>query len=109
MTAADLIYAHITEHGSATRPELEKKFDLCEKTVDTAIRKLEGLGCIKRSGMTQREWHKRPAVVFVVGDAEVAPELISDTRGRPRIQAVKTTISFDALTNAMNSFFGAPA
>jgi hypothetical protein len=108
-TTADKIFAHIKQHGKATRPDIERIYDLCEKTVDTAIRKLERLGYIKRAGTTPKEWHKRPAVIFVLSDAQADLKLVSDCRGRPRLTeaAPRRTYSFDALTAAMASPFAA--
>jgi len=53
MTVANQIVEYLEAHGKTTRPELERVFGLCEKTVDSAIRKLEMLGCIKRAGRTR--------------------------------------------------------
>jgi hypothetical protein len=108
MTVADMIYAHIKENGSATRPQMELLFQSTEKTVDSAIRKLERLGYIRRDGTTPHEWRKRPAVVFVLTDVEPDARLIADCRGRPAKESgsVKPSHSFDALSAAMNCFFG---
>jgi len=108
LSAADQIYAHIMQHGRTTRPELERIYDLCEKTVDAAIRKLERLGYIRRAGMAPRQGKNRQAVIFALTDAQADPRLIADCRGRPAKQSgtVKPSHSFDALGAAMNSFFG---
>lgn len=108
MTAADMIYAHIAQNGKATRPEMEALFHLTEKTVDTAIRKLERLGYIKRNGMTPHEWRKRPAVVFMLTDVKPDVDLIGDCRGRPAKESdsARPDHSFDALSEVMNCFFG---
>ncbi|MDE1179477.1 hypothetical protein [Paraburkholderia sp.] len=105
MTAADKIFAHITANGSATRPAMEKKFDLCEKTVDAAFRKLERLGYIKRDGLTPKIRHRKSAVIFVLASAEPDLKLIADTRGRPSVKATKAGPTFDALGAAMNALF----
>lgn len=110
MTASDQIFAHIKRHGRATRPELERVYGLCEKTVDSAIRKLERLGYIKRAGIKEREWRKRPTVVFVLADVSADLKLVGDCRGRPRL-TVKPALhhSNDALESAMAAFFGRAA
>lgn len=83
MTAADQIFAYIQSHGKATRPELERVFGLYEKTVDSAIRKLERLGYIKRAGRTPKVHHQRRAVIFAITNTVVDERLIGDCRGRP--------------------------
>ena len=106
MTAADQIFAYIQSHGKATRPELERAFGLYEKTVDSAIRKLERLGCIKRAGKTPRLARQRRAVIFAIANDQIDSRLIGDCRGRPRIETeAKPAHSFDALSQAMNALF----
>ena len=106
MTAADQIFSYIQSHGKATRPELERAFGLYEKTVDSAIRKLERLGCIKRIGKTPKVARQRRAIIFAIANLAVDGRLIGDCRGRPRIEAeAKPTHSFDALSQAMNALF----
>jgi hypothetical protein len=108
MTAADMIYAHIAKNGTATRPEMEALFQITEKTVDSAIRKLERLGYICRAGFAPRQGKNRQAVIFILTDAQPDARLIADCRGRPAKESgsVKPSHSFDALGAAMNSFFG---
>lgn len=108
MTVADMIYAHIAKNGTATRPEMEALFQITEKTVDSAIRKLERLGYIARSGLAPRQGKNRPAVIFVLSGADADPRLIADCRSRPAKESgsVKPSHSFDALSAAMNQFFG---
>ena len=112
MTAAEQILAYIQGHGMATRPELERVFGLYEKTVDSAIRKLERLGCIERAGKTAKQWRKHSAVVFVLSDFSPDLKQVRDCRGRPRKTEVIETISdpkpahdFEELSRAMNSLF----
>lgn len=109
MTAADLIYTHILHRGQATRPEMEALFHLTEKTVDSAIRKLERLGYIKRNGMQYGEGKVRPSVIFALTEANHDLRLIGDCRGRPAKESnrsARSVHSFDALTEAMNCLFG---
>lgn len=107
MTAADMIYAHLVQNGKATRPEMEALFHLTEKTVGTAIRKLERLGYIHRAGMTPKEHHKKRAVIFKLTDTKHDLRLVGDCRGRPHLTEATTTQthSFDALTLVMSNFF----
>ena len=113
MTAAEQILAYMQKHGKATRPELERVFGLYEKTVDSAIRKLERLGCIKRAGKTPRVPRRKPAVIFALTGEWVNPAEIGDCRGRPRnaerpveaIPETKPILDFDEINRAMNSFF----
>jgi DNA-binding Lrp family transcriptional regulator len=107
MTASDRIFAYIKAHGRATRPEMEKTLDLCERTVDSGIRKLERLGYIKRDGMTTKEWRKSQAIVFVLSGVAPDLKLVGDCRGRPRIDS-KPVINQtpDALGCAMAAFYG---
>lgn len=107
MSAADRIFDYIKQHGRATRPEMEIALDLCERTVDSGIRKLERLGYIKRDGMTKKEWRKTPAIIFTLARINVDLSLIRDCRGRPRLTEapITQTHSFDALTAAMSNFF----
>lgn len=110
MTAADQIFSYIQSHGKATRPELERAFGLYEKTVDSAIRKLERLGCIKRAGKAPKVGKQRRAVIFAIADARIDLSLIGDCRGRPRVKSeTKQAHSFDALNQAMGAFFGREA
>jgi hypothetical protein len=107
MTAADRIFAYIKQHGRATRPEMEAALDLCERTIDSGIRKLERLGYIERSGVTPKEFRKTPAIIFALAGTSVDLRLIRDCRGRPRLTEPVVTHkhSFDALTSAMSNFF----
>lgn len=108
MTAADLIYTHILHRGQATRPEMEALFHLTEKTVDSAIRKLERLGYIHRAGMKVGEGKVRPSVIFALTEADHDLRLVGDCRGRPPKRSnhsAVSTASFDALSEAMNCFF----
>lgn len=107
MTAANRIFAYIKQNGRATRPEMEIALDLCERTVDSGIRKLERLGYIKRDGMTQKEFRKTPAIIFTLASTNVDLRLVRDCRGRPRLNehAPVEKHSFDALTAAMSNFF----
>jgi len=107
MTAAEQILAYMQQHGKATRPELERVFGLYEKTVDSAIRKLERLGCIKRAGHTPRVPRRKPAVIFALTGEWVDPEEIGDCRGR-HCKTVDEPVhqhSFDALNSVMGGFF----
>ncbi|WP_027798274.1 hypothetical protein [Paraburkholderia dilworthii] len=110
MTASDQIFAFIKKNGSGTRPEMEKALGLCERTVDSGIRKLERLGYIKRAGMTAKEWRKSPAIIFVLADVAPDLKLVGDCRGRPRLAAhVAADQPNDSLIDAMAAFFGRAA
>jgi hypothetical protein len=110
MTASDRIFAFIKQHGSGTRPQMEMALGLCERTVDSGIRKLERLGYIKRAGTTAKEWRKSPAIVFVLSEAAPDLRLIGDCRGRPRLSHVSTiNHRDDSLVDAMAAFFGRAA
>ncbi|WP_321905156.1 MarR family transcriptional regulator [Paraburkholderia tropica] len=111
MTAAEQILAYIQGHGHATRPELERVFGLYEKTVDSAIRKLERLGCIERTGHTKRIPRRKPAVIFSATGYPVDPLQVADCRGRhsKTISEPVNKPSFDALSDAMRGFFGREA
>ena len=106
-TAAEQILAYIQGHGMATRPELERVFGLYEKTVDSAIRKLEGLGCIERTGQTVKAPRRKPSIVFAPTGNPVDPAKIGRGHSRHR-QSDEVTHTFDALNNAMRGFFGQP-
>lgn len=110
MTAADRIFEYIKSNGKATRPEMEIALGLCERTVDTGIRKLERLGYIKRDGMTEKEWRKNRCVIFALSNVSPNLKLVGDCRGRPRLTEQETADpSAEALTNAMAAFFGRAA
>lgn len=112
-TAAEQILAYMQKHGKATRPELERVFGLYEKTVDSAIRKLERLGCIKRAGHTRRVPRGKAAVIFAPTGEYIHPKAIGDCRGRPRnteqlgesISETKPMLDFDEINRAMRGFF----
>lgn len=110
MTAAEQILAYIQGHGMATRPELERVFGLYEKTVDSAIRKLERLGCIERAGLTPKTYHRKRSVIFAPTNNAVDPVKVGDCRGRhcKTFAEPEQTHTFDALNNAMRGFFGQP-
>ncbi|MDE1139946.1 MAG: hypothetical protein PW999_09885 [Paraburkholderia tropica] len=111
MTAAEQILAYIESHGRATRPELERVFGLYEKTVDSAIRKLERLGCIERTGHTKRVPRRKPAVIFAATGYPVDPLQVADCRGRHCKKSGEpiNKHSFDAIGDAMRGFFGGDA
>lgn len=109
-TAAERILAYIQGHGMATRPELERVFGLYEKTVDSAIRKLERLGCIERAGFTAKVHRRKPSVIFAPTNYPVDPAQVGDGRGRhcKTFAEPEQKHTFDALNNAMRGFFGQP-
>jgi hypothetical protein len=110
MTAADRIYAYIKECRRTTRPELERQLSLSEKTVDSAVRKLERLGCIKRDGKAPAVQRQKRAVIFALADATVDADKVGDRRGRPRDGAPRPQpLSFVALNQVMGAFFGREA
>ncbi|MEX3914853.1 hypothetical protein AB4Y43_01215 [Paraburkholderia sp. BR10872] len=109
MTAAEQIVSYLQEHGKATRPELERVFGLYEKTVDSAIRKLERLGFIERTGKTPRVPRRKCAVVFSLTGEPIDAAKVGRTLVRHGKAEAAREHSFDALNNAMRGFFGGAA
>lgn len=106
MSAAFEIFQYISKRGSATRPELRHALGHYEKTVDSAIRKLERLGYIERSGLTAKIGRRKSAVIFTLADICFDMSKISDRRGRPSkrlLQRHKPEHTFDALNAVMNT------
>jgi len=117
MTAAALICAHLKEHGEATRPQIQRALVLGEKTVETTMRKLVARGYVAKTGRMHKEWRKRSATIFRLGDLAFDQQAFSSgpvRRGRPRIDEVLSrptkVYSFDALSAiASGRFFSMEA
>lgn len=87
MSAASMICEWLTEHGEATRPEMQRQLGLHEKAVETAIRKLIRIGCISDTGRRRHEGGPNSANIFALGSKTFDQRtftLFDGGSGRPR-------------------------
>jgi len=108
MTAAARICAYIAEHGTATRPELQRALDLHEKAVESAIRKLLRFSMIESTGARRREGGPRLSPVYRIGSRPFNQADFSRWIGtRPRRSTQQpTTDQTDAFAALNSALFG---
>lgn len=99
------ICAYIESHGTATRPEMKRELDLHEKAVESAIRRLLGLGMVETTGDRRREGGPNPSPVYRLGatpfDQAAFSRWISTRKRRMREARSDYTDTFAALNRAL--------
>lgn len=114
MSIAAEVCMYLSLHGEGTRRGMSDALTRNEGSVETATRKLLELGFIREVRRTPSP-HGKPMIVFALGDRVFSQDEFSVQegirRGRPTkdMKSTAGTHSFDALNQAMSSFFGREA
>lgn len=100
-TVAERIVSYLRENPPATRPQIRRALNAEDEALQTAFRKLEGLGYVERVGKLYTEGGGMPQILFAVANVEIDAGKIGDGRGRPKRGHVENPRAFAGFNAAM--------